>query len=172
MSNSDFFEHERLTTVKSSVFFLSTAVLMGLPLWWCTTTVYRAELPIDEVEYLLKQPVEVSTNIFVQFGLKDATSQLDLKNRLLSLLDYDLALSKSEEDDDCITFKYRVLNAESLPEDVKDFDGEGSVHIKLNDLEEDMEVNVNEEIPMFVDIDKARNLTTFYLGRSNTFFRK
>ena len=162
MSSENFFESERLTTVKSSVFFLTTAALLGLPLWWSTTTVYRAELPVDEVISLLQQPIEISTIIFVQFGLKDFHTELDLQNRLLSLLDYDLAM-KSNENDDCINFRYRVINTESLQIE-RSFDAEGAVYIKLSELEEDMEVNLDENNPMYVDIDKDRSLTTFYFG--------
>jgi hypothetical protein len=32
-------------------------ILLGVPVWWKTTTVYRASLPLQDAEYLSEQEV-------------------------------------------------------------------------------------------------------------------
>ena len=41
----------------SSLTVLSVAVLVGLPLWWKTTEVYRSPLPYSDIQSLARQQV-------------------------------------------------------------------------------------------------------------------
>ncbi|KAH7959562.1 hypothetical protein HPB49_011884 [Dermacentor silvarum] len=45
-------EKKGLTHVSASIAFILIFVLVGLPVWWKTTTVYRVNLPYDEIEAL------------------------------------------------------------------------------------------------------------------------
>lgn len=45
-------EKKGLTHVSASVSFILIFVCVGLPVWWKTTTVYRVNLPYDEIETL------------------------------------------------------------------------------------------------------------------------
>ena len=63
-----FLERERINTVKSSVFYLVLAVCVGLPIWWHTTTVYRASLPQEEVSLLMEKTVQIRVPLYVNFS--------------------------------------------------------------------------------------------------------
>ncbi|XP_037512932.1 GPI transamidase component PIG-S [Rhipicephalus sanguineus] len=45
-------EKKGLTHVSASISFILMFVFVGLPVWWKTTTVYRVNLPYDEIETL------------------------------------------------------------------------------------------------------------------------
>ena len=71
-------EGERWRQYVSSLSILCVAVLVGLPLWWKTTEVYRCPLPYSEIQSLSHQQVTLSlslslslsqTNIFSRFHL-------------------------------------------------------------------------------------------------------
>ncbi|KAH8039049.1 hypothetical protein HPB51_004974 [Rhipicephalus microplus] len=70
-------EKKGLTHVSASISFILIFVFVGLPVWWKTTTVYRVNLPYDEIETLSTQeldkermrPLSAATEFDVTFTL-------------------------------------------------------------------------------------------------------
>jgi len=56
------FVSEKRTNVYAAVGVGFVCVIIGLPLWWKTTEVYRVSLPYSDIEELAK--VKVDNNIF------------------------------------------------------------------------------------------------------------
>uniref|UniRef100_H2YV43 GPI transamidase component PIG-S n=1 Tax=Ciona savignyi TaxID=51511 RepID=H2YV43_CIOSA len=58
---------QRLTAIATGAIFL----LVGIPIWWKTTEVYRAELPFDEISQLNQDPSLKNRVILAQAPLKE-----------------------------------------------------------------------------------------------------
>ncbi|CAH8593206.1 unnamed protein product [Schistosoma turkestanicum] len=56
---------EKFKTVITSVFYLLVTIIIGIPLWWKTTTPYHAALPYDEIQLLSARKVEITVPINV-----------------------------------------------------------------------------------------------------------
>jgi phosphatidylinositol glycan class S len=112
-----FIEQERLTTVYSSIFFLTCSLLLGLPLWWHTTTVYRADLPSARVNELLQQKPEILTRLQLSF----VDIPTDFADQLSFLLEYELAI-KASNTQSALIFRYEIFREE-------DTDSEKSAYV-------------------------------------------
>ncbi|KAL1428615.1 hypothetical protein MTO96_002973 [Rhipicephalus appendiculatus] len=100
-------EKKGLTHVSAGISFILIFVFVGLPVWWKTTTVYRVNLPYDEIETLSTKtavhhikvevvPCDVSAPVREGFieRLKEASSQ-DAAN-IPELSDVDEVLHKTD----------------------------------------------------------------------------
>ncbi|CAH8611674.1 unnamed protein product [Heterobilharzia americana] len=56
---------EIVKTVIISFFYLLVTIIIGIPLWWKTTSPYHAHLPYSEISKLSSRPIEISIPISV-----------------------------------------------------------------------------------------------------------
>lgn len=49
----------------SAISFSIMLIVIGIPLWWKTTEVYRASLPYDEIDALRPSNVTIKTTILI-----------------------------------------------------------------------------------------------------------
>lgn len=76
-------ERKGLTHVCASVSFIVIFILVGLPVWWKTTTVYRVTLPYNEIEALSCKTATHLINVEVVL----ADKKLPTEKELLQLLE-------------------------------------------------------------------------------------
>ncbi|CAH8637022.1 unnamed protein product [Schistosoma bovis] len=56
---------EKCKTIVNSIFYLLITILIGVPLWWKTTTPYHASLPYNEIQILSSRKIEITVPINV-----------------------------------------------------------------------------------------------------------
>lgn len=49
----------------ASISFILLILVLGLPMWWKTTQVYRVELPYKEIESLTKVEITARSNVYL-----------------------------------------------------------------------------------------------------------
>lgn len=59
LSSSDKFR------IYASVSFILLILVVGLPMWWKTTEVYRMKLPYNEIEALTKVPIRTRSVVYI-----------------------------------------------------------------------------------------------------------
>lgn len=47
----------------ASLSFIFIIIVLGIPMWWKTTQVYRATLPYDGIKGLSSDPIDIVSNI-------------------------------------------------------------------------------------------------------------
>ncbi|XP_077510166.1 phosphatidylinositol glycan anchor biosynthesis class S [Amblyomma americanum] len=75
-------ERKGLTHVCASVSFIIIFILVGLPVWWKTTTVYRVTLPYDEIEALSSKTATHLINVEVVLADKKVPTEKELLRHL------------------------------------------------------------------------------------------
>lgn len=51
--------------VYASISFILLILVVGLPMWWKTTEVYRMKLPYNEIESLTKVPIKTRSAVYI-----------------------------------------------------------------------------------------------------------
>jgi len=85
-----------------SIIMLVMFITVGLPLWWNTTKVYRADLPLDKISVLQNSSfkLKLELNIFTETDIELSN---DLK--LNEFYDLDVKLEKTEKTPDMLNHK-------------------------------------------------------------------
>ncbi|CAG8437781.1 7769_t:CDS:10 [Diversispora eburnea] len=78
-------------------------IIIGLPLWWKTTEIYRAQLPFAEIEEWSKKRERLDIKFSTHFTLFIATNVLE-ENNNFNLKNLDIRLKES------IASKYNLIN--------------------------------------------------------------
>uniref|UniRef100_G3MNR1 GPI transamidase component PIG-S n=1 Tax=Amblyomma maculatum TaxID=34609 RepID=G3MNR1_AMBMU len=118
-------ERKGLTHVCASISFILIFILVGLPLWWKTTTVYRVTLPDDEIEALSSK---TATHL-IKVEVVLADKKVPTEKELLQLLEeasrqnghdtaqvnfvYEWALRKAHENETAL-FAKRISDADDI----------------------------------------------------------
>ncbi|XP_077533914.1 phosphatidylinositol glycan anchor biosynthesis class S isoform X2 [Haemaphysalis longicornis] len=87
--------------VYSSISFILIFVFVGLPVWWKTTTVYRVNLPYDEIETM---STKVATHL-IQVEVVHADPRTPVANELVRRLE--AACKQEATDTDEVQFVYK-----------------------------------------------------------------
>lgn len=85
----------------SSISFILIFVFVGLPVWWKTTTVYRVNLPYDEIETM---STKVATHL-IQVEVVHADPRTPVANELVRRLE--AACKQEATDTDEVQFVYK-----------------------------------------------------------------
>lgn len=72
--------------------FILLIVVLGLPMWWKTTEVYRVPLPYKEIEGLTEVEIKATTTVYLY--TKDATRSDLLQTELKDLFSVNRKLFK------------------------------------------------------------------------------
>lgn len=65
----------------ASISFILLILVLGLPMWWKTTEVYRVKLPYNEIANLTNVPITVQSKVYL-YTREAARSEL-LKTELM-----------------------------------------------------------------------------------------
>ncbi|XP_055387178.1 GPI transamidase component PIG-S [Condylostylus longicornis] len=68
MEDSSKFKNEKIKDkfqIYSSLAFMVVVVIIGVPMWWKTTEVYRSTLPNNEIKYLNAKNIKIFLNVYV-----------------------------------------------------------------------------------------------------------
>merc|ERR1712226_874505 len=153
--------------VRSSVFYLLVAVTLGVPIWWNTTTIYRAALPEEQVQFNMQRLVQMKVPMYVKFG---DNLEEDWKNQLTNMLEMELALvalsygdmPMDGEESKMVKFNYEITRADLTPvEESEKKPGHINVLIQLKEESEQFLVLPHETVRMTVSPDQ--NLAVFHV---------
>ncbi|XP_063715014.1 GPI transamidase component PIG-S-like isoform X3 [Symsagittifera roscoffensis] len=171
-----YYERERITTVKSSVFYLMMAVFIGFPIWWHTTTVYRAQLPEAKVNEFVSKTVQLSIPLYVSFASRNNAMTDEFKDQLTSLLQYELAMTSREQQlrdgkqQSAVKFNYDVIREDWLGERQLNEGGvekhekmDGYLDVVFDVLGEDQEVTLSETEDYLAEIDPKAKIVEIFI---------
>lgn len=90
-------EKEKATQVYATLGISLICVLIGIPLWWKTTQVYRVQLPYTEIEALTDSKVKYTVNIRIinfDFDFKEKSQLLQILKKNLNQNNASVILSE------------------------------------------------------------------------------
>lgn len=103
-SSKDDFEVYRMW---SAISFSVMLIIIGIPLWWKTTEVYRASLPYNEIDALDPSRVKIKTNVLIYSKYPNRVNTIidDLKSCFNNLTIYDVDIKPFKLDIEPITYE-------------------------------------------------------------------
>lgn len=92
-------------------------ILIGFPLWWKTTEVYRVSLPYTDIQHLSEKKIEYLTEVSVVWAA-EKTSKVELPALAIQLRE--VLGDKTQKDSSTLLSTYRVAVREAEPEELQD----------------------------------------------------
>nr|XP_057942639.1 GPI transamidase component PIG-S [Doryrhamphus excisus] len=129
-------EVERRRSKLAALSFAAVVIFLGIPLWWRTTTTYRAWLPVSQIQELAKLKLLLSAEVEVVFARGTLTAEQQKKVPLTRTHDEEHAV----DGDTSLTYRYetRYRTATVMEEDALN---------KLNAAETDLSLHTLSESP-------------------------
>ncbi|XP_054611812.1 GPI transamidase component PIG-S isoform X2 [Dunckerocampus dactyliophorus] len=129
-------EVERRRGKLATLSFAAVVIFLGIPLWWRTTTTYRAWLPVSQIQELAKLKLLLSTDVEVVFARGTLTPEQQKKIPLTRTHDEERVV----DGDTSLTYRYetRYRTATIMEEDALN---------KLTAAETDLSLHTLSESP-------------------------